>query len=96
MAMILTCIVMDSLAAPLSLTPHHAKYFAHDLTRRASSGMDRLSMALFDAAFTEGLIEAEEIDILQRLATSARSIGTDTKTRVTLEEQQEIFKLLQP
>ncbi|MCR4304663.1 MAG: SNF2-related protein [Gallionella sp.] len=34
----------------MSLTPHHAKYFAHDLTRRASSGMDRLSMALFDAA----------------------------------------------
>ena len=35
---------------PLTLTPHHAKYFAHDLTRRATSGMDRLSMALFDAA----------------------------------------------
>ena len=34
----------------LTLTPHHAKYFAHDLTRRAASGMDRLSMALFDAA----------------------------------------------
>lgn len=34
----------------MSLTPHHAKYFAHDLTRRATSGMDRLSMALFDAA----------------------------------------------
>ena len=34
----------------LTLTPHHAKYFAHDLTRRATSGMDRLSMALFDAA----------------------------------------------
>jgi SNF2 family DNA or RNA helicase len=34
----------------MSLTPHHAKYFAHDLTRRAASGMDRLSMALFDAA----------------------------------------------
>ena len=34
----------------MSLTPHHAKYFAHDLTRRAMSGMDRLSMALFDAA----------------------------------------------
>jgi hypothetical protein len=31
----------------MSLTPHHAKYFAHDLTRRATSGMDRLSMALF-------------------------------------------------
>ena len=34
----------------VTLTPHHAKYFAHDLTRRAASGMDRLSMALFDAA----------------------------------------------
>ena len=34
----------------LTITPHHAKYFAHDLTRRAASGMDRLSMALFDAA----------------------------------------------
>ena len=34
----------------MTLTPHQAKYFAHDLTRRASHGMDRLSMALFDAA----------------------------------------------
>ena len=34
----------------MNLTPHHAKYFAHDLTRRAANGMDRLSMALFDAA----------------------------------------------
>ena len=34
----------------LTLTPHHAKYFAHDLTRRAANGLDRLSMALFDAA----------------------------------------------
>lgn len=34
----------------MSITAYHAKYFAHDLTRRASSGMDRLSMALFDAA----------------------------------------------
>jgi superfamily II DNA or RNA helicase len=34
----------------MTITPHQAKYFAHDLTRRASSGMDRLSMALFDAA----------------------------------------------
>lgn len=33
-----------------TLTPHHAKYYAYDLTRRASSGMDRLSTALFDAA----------------------------------------------
>ena len=33
------------------LTPHHAKYYAHDLTRRAASGdPDRLSMSLFDAA----------------------------------------------
>ncbi len=34
----------------MTLTPHHAKYFAHDLTRRATSGMDRLSMSLFDAS----------------------------------------------
>ena len=34
----------------LTLTPHHAKFYAHDLTRRATSGMDRLSMALFDAS----------------------------------------------
>jgi len=33
-----------------ALTPHHAKYYAYDLTRRAASGMDRLSTALFDAA----------------------------------------------
>jgi SNF2-related domain/Helicase conserved C-terminal domain len=32
------------------ITPYHAKYFAHDLTRRPASGMDRLSVALFDAA----------------------------------------------
>ena len=32
------------------ITACHAKYFAHDLTRRAASGMDRLSMSLFDAA----------------------------------------------
>lgn len=34
----------------MNLTPHHARYFTHDLTRRDTSGMDRLSMALFDAA----------------------------------------------
>ncbi len=34
----------------MNLTPYHAKYFAHDLTRRATSGLDRLSMSLFDAA----------------------------------------------
>ena len=34
----------------MNLTPHHAKYYAHDLTRRAASGMERLSTALFDAA----------------------------------------------
>ena len=32
------------------LTPYHAKFYAHDLTRRAPSGLDRLSMSLFDAA----------------------------------------------
>ena len=34
----------------MNLTPYHARYFAYDLTRRASSGLDRLSMSLFDAA----------------------------------------------
>jgi hypothetical protein len=34
----------------MRLTNYHAKYFAYDLTRRAASGMDRLSMSLFDAA----------------------------------------------
>jgi superfamily II DNA or RNA helicase len=34
----------------MQLTPHQAKYFAHDLTRRAAGGLDRLSMSLFDAA----------------------------------------------
>ncbi|MGC1339500.1 MAG: SNF2-related protein, partial [Candidatus Binataceae bacterium] len=33
----------------MQLTQYHAKYYAHDLTRRHSSGMDRLSMSLFDA-----------------------------------------------
>jgi hypothetical protein len=36
--------------ATMRLTPHHTKYFAYDLTRRAASGMERLSMSLFDAA----------------------------------------------
>ena len=32
------------------LTDYHAAYFAHDLTRQASrEGLERLSMALFDA-----------------------------------------------
>ena len=34
----------------MNLTAYHAKYFAHDLTRRATNGIDRLSMSLFDAA----------------------------------------------
>lgn len=34
----------------MPLTPFHAKYFAHDLTRRAVGGIDRLSTALFDAS----------------------------------------------
>ena len=46
-----------SLAAPTydvgnaaGVTPYHAGYFAHELTRRRPpSGIDRLSMSLFDA-----------------------------------------------
>ncbi|MDZ7617329.1 MAG: SNF2-related protein, partial [Patescibacteria group bacterium] len=34
----------------MRLTPYHAKYYAHDLTRRGPAGLDRLSMSLFDAA----------------------------------------------
>lgn len=34
----------------MHMTAYHAKYFAHDLTRRVSWGLDRLSMSLFDAA----------------------------------------------
>jgi len=34
----------------MSLIPHQAKYFAHDLTRVGAPGLDRLSMSLFDAA----------------------------------------------
>lgn len=30
-------------------TAYHARYFAHELTRRQPEGVDRLSMALFDA-----------------------------------------------
>jgi len=42
--------VSDGIAlAPVQLTDYHAKYYAHELTRRHSSGMDRLSMSLFDA-----------------------------------------------
>jgi hypothetical protein len=37
-------------AAPLMPTAYHAKFYAYDLTRRASTGLDRLSMSLFDAA----------------------------------------------
>jgi len=34
----------------MDLTPYHAKYYAHDLTRRSVDGVDRLTLALFDAA----------------------------------------------
>ena len=35
----------------MDLTPYHAKYFAHDLTRQAPPGAaDQLSMSLFDAS----------------------------------------------
>jgi len=35
-------------AAP-HITAYHSKYYAHDLTRRAPGGIDRISMSLFDA-----------------------------------------------
>ena len=30
-------------------TPYHAKYFAHELTRRGGVGVERISRSLFDA-----------------------------------------------
>ncbi|CAI4029943.1 hypothetical protein DNFV4_00363 [Nitrospira tepida] len=42
-----------------SLTRYHAKYFAHELTRRAVGGMDRLSMSLFDAAFDQIFVNGD-------------------------------------
>jgi hypothetical protein len=34
----------------MDLTPYHAKYFAHEVTRQhGPGGVDRLSMTLFDA-----------------------------------------------
>lgn len=42
---------MSTLNPTSSLTPHHAKYFAWELTRRrAASEEDRLSQSLFDAS----------------------------------------------
>ncbi|HNO05706.1 MAG TPA: SNF2-related protein, partial [Flavobacteriales bacterium] len=32
------------------LTPYHAKYFAHELTRLGGSGVERLGRSLFDAS----------------------------------------------
>lgn len=34
----------------MNVTAYHARYYAHDLTRRASTGLDRLSMSLFGLA----------------------------------------------
>lgn len=34
----------------MNLTAYHAKFYAYGLTRRAATGLDRLSMSLFDAA----------------------------------------------
>lgn len=34
----------------ITVTAYHAKFYAHELTRRAVTGLDRLSMSLFDAA----------------------------------------------
>ena len=34
----------------MNVTAYHARYYAYDLTRRAATGLDRLSMSLFDAA----------------------------------------------
>jgi len=34
----------------MTFRPHHAKYYAHDLTRRVASGMHRLRVETFFGA----------------------------------------------
>ena len=34
------------------MTPYHARYYAHELTRTGGEGVDRLGRALFDATVT--------------------------------------------
>lgn len=53
-------------------TPYHARYFAHELTRlHGSGGVDRLSMALFDACvdLNPHQIEAAALSLRSQLAT---------------------------
>jgi hypothetical protein len=40
----------NSAAAQASITPVHAKYFAHELSRHGVDALDRLSRALFDSS----------------------------------------------
>lgn len=55
--------------------PHHAKYFAYDLTRRAPGGMDRLSMALFDAAVAWDLVVIDEAHKLRNAYRPSNKVG---------------------
>jgi hypothetical protein len=59
------------------LTPYHAKYFANDLTRRSTSGLDRLSMSLFDASvdLNPHQIEAALFALESRQASCCVSFG---------------------
>ena len=41
---------LPGVGVQIEFTDYHAKYYAHDLTRRSTDGLDRLSAALFDAA----------------------------------------------
>ena len=64
----------------MNLTAYHAKYFAHDLTRKSSGGMDRLSMALFDASVD---LNPHQMDVQSTRRPSRSSSAAQAETRVT-------------
>jgi hypothetical protein len=45
----------------MNVTAYHARYYAYDLTRRAATGLDRLSMSLFDAAVDLNLTRLRQL-----------------------------------
>jgi hypothetical protein len=72
----------------MNVTAYHAKYYAYDLTRRAATGLDRLSMSLFDAAVDlnphqiEAALFALDLNAFRVRYASAGSSITDLRQRV--------------
>jgi len=72
----------------MNLTPHHARYFTHDLTRRATSGMDRLSMALFDTAVDRNPHQIDAALFALQSPLSTGVILADDVGRLIVEHEQ--------